>query len=266
MLARAGCHTGGVRRRGITAGCLLAIALAAASLRAQWKTPWDYDGPRGSSHWGSLDPAYAVCQSGRAQSPIDIRSARKADLPALRFAYARTPVEYLTDNGHTLRENYHAPGAEAGTLTVGDRRYRLTQFHFHRPSEEYIEGKPFDMVVHLMHESSDGKAAGVAVLMQAGRPNATIAQLWQHWPAAVGREVAVPGVALDPSSLLPHDLSYYTYMGSLTAPPCDEDVVWYVLKTPIEVSREQIEAFAKRYPGNVRPPQPLNGRVVMESR
>jgi carbonic anhydrase len=34
---------------------------------------------------------------------------------------------------------------------------------------------------------------------------------------------------------------------------------------PVTVSKEQIEAFAKLYPSNARPVQPLNGRKVLES-
>ena len=49
-----------------------------------WKTPWSYEGERGPEHWGDLDPEYAPCKDGHAQSPIDIRETEKADLPALR--------------------------------------------------------------------------------------------------------------------------------------------------------------------------------------
>ena len=62
------------------------------------------------------------------------------------------------------------------------------------------------------------------------------------------------------------DVSYYMYKGSSTAPPCTEEVTWFVLKTPVDVSSGQIAAFAKLYPHDVRPVQPLNGRVVEESR
>jgi len=65
--------------------------------------------------------------------------------------------------------------------------------------------------------------------------------------------------------LLPGDTAYYKYMGSLTAPPCSEGVTWYVLKTPLDISPEEIHVFAKLYPHDVRPLQPLNGRVVKES-
>jgi carbonic anhydrase len=229
-----------------------------------WKTPWEYEGARGPEHWGDLDPEYAACKTGKEQSPIDIRNAEKADLPALRFEYKSGPLKYLINNGHTIRVNYHAPGNE-NFLMVGDQRYQLTQFHFHRPSEEYIHGKPYDMVVHFMLEASDGKIAGVAVFLKAGGANATLQQIWDHMPMTESKEEEIAGVKINPTGLLPHDFGYYTYMGSLTAPPCAEGVTWFVLKTPVEISAAQIDAFAKLYPHNVRPLQPLNGRVVKES-
>jgi carbonic anhydrase len=254
-----------VRRSSLLPELLLAaIALSPAPAAAQWKTPWSYAGPDGPEHWGDLDPAYAACKNGRQQSPIDIRTAQKAQLPTLRFEYLTAPLKYLINNGYTIRVNYHAP-ISGGFLIVGDKRYQLTQFHFHRPSEEMIHGKPYEMVIHLMHESSGGQTAGVAVLLKAGRANATIEQLWNHMPMTKGDEHEIPGVQLDPAALLPGDLSYYTYTGSLTAPPCDESVTWFILKTPVEISQEQINAFAKLYPHDVRPIQPLHGRIVKES-
>lgn len=242
---------------------MLVIAMAAvpSSLQAQWKTPWDYAGPRGPEHWSALDPAYALCNTGREQSPIDIRATTKADLPALRFDYKSGLLEGLTDNGKTIRVNYHPPRND-NFLIIGADRYRLTQFHFHRPSEELVNGKQYDMVLHLMHEASDGREAGVAVFLTSGKANATVQRLWDHMPRAVGTEESVPGVDIDPGTMLPRNTAYYMYSGSVTAPPCTEGVTWFVLKTPVEISAAQIAAFAKRYPHDVRPVQPLNGRVV----
>jgi carbonic anhydrase len=148
---------------------------------------------------------------------------------------------------------------------VGDQRFELTQFHFHHPSEESINGKPYDMVAHLMHISTDSKVVGVAVLLRAGRANAIVQQLWEHMPKTPGKQEVIAGVEVNPSGLLPRDTSYYTYMGSLTAPPCTEGVTWFVLRTPMDISAEEIGVFAALYPHDVRPPQPLNGRVVKES-
>jgi carbonic anhydrase len=243
---------------------LLVVVIGTAPASGQWRTPWSYEGARGPEHWSDLDPEYAAC-NGKEQSPVDIRNARKDNLPPIRFEYRSSPLKYLINNGHTIRVNYHTAAA-GGFLIVGEERYQLTQFHFHRPSEEYVHGRPYDMVVHLMHQAGDGKVAGVAVLLQAGNPNETIARIWEHFPKTEGNEEEIPGVEVNPAGLLPHEHSYYMYMGSLTAPPCDEGVTWFVLKSPVDISPEQIDAFAKLYPHDVRPPQPLNGRIVRESR
>jgi carbonic anhydrase len=121
------------------------------------------------------------------------------------------------------------------------------------------------MEVHLMHQASDGKVAGVAIVLKIGSANATIQQIWEHMPKTEGQQDA-GGVDLNPAGLLPHTTGYYTYMGSQTAPPCTEGVTWFVLKTRVEISAEQVNAFAKLYPRDVRPLQPLNGRAVKESR
>jgi carbonic anhydrase len=243
---------------------LMAVLGPALPSQAQWRTPWSYEGDKGPAHWGALDSDYAVCGSGKAQSPIAIGHARKADLPVLRFAYRPGPLTII-NNGYTaVRVDY--PSGNGNVLTVGGKRYELTQFHFHRPSEEKIHGKTYAMVLHLMHRDDDGKVVGVAVMLKEGRANPTIEQLWKQMPANAGKDHPIPGVTIDPQSLVPASTGYYRYEGSQTAPPCTEGVTWYVMKTPMDVSADEIAAFAKLYPHDVRPVQPLNGRVVEESR
>ena len=245
---------------------LVVPVVAAVLAQAQWKTPWSYAGKDGPEHWGDLDPAYAPCKKGQEQSPIDIQNAKKANLPPLRFEYKSEPLRYLINNGKAIRVNYHDAAGTGNALIVGDKRYQLTQFHFHHPSEEHIQGKSYDMAIHLMHEAADGSVAGVAVLLQAGSENATVQKIWDQMPKTEGKEEEIPGVVVDPAGLLPRDAGYYKYMGSLTAPPCTEGVTWFVLKTPLDVSSEQIAAFAELYPHDVRPVQALKGRIVEESR
>jgi carbonic anhydrase len=238
-------------------------AQSAPAGHSMWRTPWSYEGTRGAAHWGDLDPEYASCKTGTAQSPIDIEDTRKADLPPIRFAYKMGPLTII-NNGYTAARVNYTRG-NGNVMIVGDKRYELTQFHFHHPSEEYLHGKPYEMVIHLMHQASDGAVAGVAIPVRVGTANATVAQLWAHMPQTAGDEHLIPGVEIDPAGLLPRDAAYYTYEGSQTAPPCTEGVTWFVLKTPVTLSAEQIDTFAKLYPHDVRPIQPLNGRVVEES-
>jgi carbonic anhydrase len=246
-------------------GALVATMLfAAAPGLAQWRTPWSYEtGSNGPDHWGDIDPDYAACKTGTAQSPINITRTTKAPLPPLQFAFRSGPVRII-NNGYTAVRVDYEPG-NRNTLTIGPRRYELTQFHFHHPSEEELNGKRFDMNAHIMLKGDDGTVIGVSVFLKAGRANAAVAKLWTQMPPVKGPPHEAPGLTVDPGDLLPSALGYDLYTGSVSAPPCNAGVVWYVLKTPVEVSRAQIDAFARLYPHDVRPIQPRNGRAVQES-
>jgi carbonic anhydrase len=245
---------------------IVATVATPRTSRAQWKTPWDYAGSRGADHWSALDPAYALCNSGKAQSPIDIAGARRGDMPPLEFQNHAAPLDHLVNNGHTVRVNY-PPQASGDFLTVGGKRYQLTQFHFHRPSEHLVDGKQYAMELHLMYAAADGEVAGVAEFLTPGKAEATVQKLWDHMPLVVDKDENIAGVEVNPGEMLSSNTAaYYRYVGSVTAPPCTEGVVWYVLKTPVQVSSAQIAAFAKLYPNDARPPMPRNGRLVTESR
>jgi len=239
---------------------LVVHAGAANAEHAEAAHPWSYEGEHGPKHWGQLKPEYAACKTGKRQSPIDLGGAKTANLPAIDFAYA--PVSWrIIDNGHTVQVNV-GPGS---SITVEGKRFDLVQFHFHQPSEERIEGRAYAMVTHLVHKSADDKLAVVAVLMKAGPQNPLIEELWRSMPEDVGQEHEVAG-ALDLRKLLPAQRGYYRFTGSLTTPPCSEDVTWLVLKTPVQISQAEQASFAARHAHNARPVQPLNGRTVEVSR
>jgi carbonic anhydrase len=222
---------------------------------------WDYSEADGPSHWGDLKPEFAPCKNGHRQSPIDIRNPQRADLPPIQFDYKPSPLRII-DNGHTVMINYN-PGS---SISVGGKKYALKQFHFHRPSEEKINGKAYEMVVHLVHADAEGNLAVVAVVLQKGDDNPLVHRLWMNLPKEKEKEESPDTVQIDVAALLPADHGYYTYPGSLTTPPCSENVTWFVLKHPVTVSAAEIEQFSKLYQHNVRPTQPLYDRVVLESR
>ncbi|HUP05540.1 MAG TPA: carbonic anhydrase family protein [Caldimonas sp.] len=240
----------------------LMLASAGSAALAEEGHHWSYQGATGPAHWAALEHEFESCGIGHEQSPIDIKSAaaKKERLPVIAFAYHHGPLRMI-DNGHTVQVNV-PPGS---SIDVGGHRYELVQFHFHKPSEEAIDGKHADMVAHLVHRDSDGKLAVVAVLLKAGDPNPFVALLWQNLPKNKGVEVEAKGVDIDPDELLPRDRAYFTFTGSLTTPPCSEGVTWYVLKHPATLSSGEIARFARLYPMNARPVQPLHGRVVRAS-
>jgi carbonic anhydrase len=221
---------------------------------------WTYDGDTGPDNWGKLKPEWKTCSTGERQSPIDIRDGIRVDHEAVRFYYKPSGFRVI-DNGHTVQANLTG----GNRIQALGREFELVQLHFHRPSEERVNGKLYEMVAHLVHKDKEGRLAVVAVLLDKGADNPIIQTLWNHLP--LERNIEYPAsVALDLDGLLPQDRSYFTYMGSLTTPPCSEGVLWIVLRAPAAVSAEQVAAFSRLYPNNARPIQQAAGRLIKESR
>ena len=222
---------------------------------------WGYEGEGAPANWGKLKPEFALCGTGQSQSPIDLSSAYKTKLGTIKFDYKDTPLK-IVNNGHAVQVNYE-PGSFA---TIDGGKYQLVQFHFHSPSEHTVDGKFYDMEMHLVHKSDKGDLAVVGVFLKKGKANQVIQVLWNNIAGEVNKENVVDGISVNASSLLPKDAKYYHYYGSLTTPPCSEGVNWSVMTTPIEVSEEQIQKF-KTVMGmdDNRPVQPLNKRFLLES-
>jgi len=218
---------------------------------------WGYSGAIGPNHWSEVS---ATCGLGKAQSPINILHAEKKPLPAITFAYHSSPLKII-NNGHTIQVNY-APGS---SITVGDKTYELVQFHFHHLSETEINSRRSPMELHVVHQDKDGNLAVVVVLLNEGHSNPMVNAVWSQLPQQEGQEIAPEHGEIDALNLLPANHRYYTFPGSLTTPPCSENVTWLVLATPMTLSKEQVAKFAAIYPNNARRVQPLYNRAVLES-
>ena len=221
---------------------------------------WGYEGAGAPENWSKLDPQNKACAIGERQSPIDIKDGIKVDLEPIKFNYQPSTFR-IVDNGHTVQVQ-----VGEGSISLTGKSYELVQFHFHRPSEEKINGQRFDMVVHLVHKADDGQLAVVAVLLERGNENPFIQTLWNYMPLEKKMPVSPPNAIVDLNTLLPTSRNYYTYMGSLTTPPCSEGVLWLVMKQPVQVSPEQINIFSRLYRNNARPIQPSSGRLIKEGR
>ena len=228
---------------------------------------WSYtEGPDGPANWGKTSKENLLCSIGKQQSPMNIEGGILVDLPPLRFDYKLSPLT-IQDNGHTILVNY----AEGSNLSLDARQYRLVQFHFHKPSEVAIDGKRADMVAHLVHQHHDGRLLVVAVLMNSSQEasqaeNAAFQMILNHIPLVKKESSSPNGVMIDLNQLLPKNLAYFTFMGSLTTPPCSENVQWVVLKEAAVISKQQLDNFSRIYPNNARPLQSRSGRLIKEAR
>jgi carbonic anhydrase len=241
------------------AGLALCPLCAANSFGAETHH-WTYGGETGPDKWGSLDTANAICSSGSQESPVNIVEPIIARLPPLNIRWHKRP-ETIVNNGHTIQLNF----AKGDTLSVGDRSYALTQFHFHHPSEHLVGGKAFAMEAHFVHSADDGGLAVVSVLIAPGKSNAVFNKIVSTMPAEEGAPIGADP-AIDPNRLLPPNRTYYRYEGSLTTPPCSETVDWFVLTDKIEVAEADIARFAMLYPKNARPVQKRDRRFILISK
>jgi len=211
---------------------------------------------------------YATCGLGAKQSPLNLTTQKDfSDIPrvasqnSLKFAYSKIPVN-VENNGHTIKVN--TPVGGDNSLSIGQDRYTLLQYHFHAPSEHQLLGRSYALEVHFVHGTQDGKMAVVGVFFKPGKYNPGLQAVLDNAPVTVGGATVQADKTLNPSDLLPaKHTEFFTYAGSLTTPPCTEGVNWYLLKKPVEASVEQINQFKAFYSGNARVPQLANGRQVI---
>ena len=243
---------------------------------------WGYTGSAGPTRWGGISNEFALCGSGKRQSPVDIQSEKPAALYPLRFQYQSVPLQVI-NNGHTLQANYDTANGEEivniggklypvhtnptynSTLMLGDVPYKLLQFHFHTPSEHAREGERYAMEVHLVHKNASGNLAVIGVLLKRGRQNPTLQKILDNVSGSINEVNAVQGISVNATDLLPRNHQVFHYSGSLTTPPCSENVNWFVMKTPMEVSDKQVVRFAKLIGKNARPLQAMHWRSILVS-
>ena len=203
------------------------------------------------AEWAELSDYYETCGTGQEQSPIDLTNAAVTDLANIVFDYKETTVNII-NNGHTVQVNVVA----GSQIVINGGTYELKQFHFHAPSEHTVEGQDYPIEMHLVHQDANGKLAVVGVFIAEGAENTAFTSVRDHLPEEqIG--IIATGATVQVADLLPTEQTVYRYSGSLTTPPCSEEVIWSVMKTPVEMSAEQIADFNHIIAGNNRPLQPV---------
>jgi carbonic anhydrase len=139
------------------------------------------------------------------------------------------------------------------------------QFHFHGQSEHTIMGEANHLEAHFVHANAQGDRAVVGVMIKDGEENSFLASFMDNLPEQPGG--LYPSASeFNPIAFLPEDQDYFTYPGSLTTPPCDENVTWFVMEHPVEASSAQILRLKDIMPKNYRPLAPLAGRQIRHYR
>ena len=225
------------------------------SLSLAEESQWGYEGAFNPTQWSKISSEFESCQLGHNQSPINLNLTDEREAGEIEFNYQPTTVE-VVNNGHTIEVKGYKSG---NTVSIEGEIYQLVQFHFHTPSEHRIDNQSSAMELHLVHQNEAGKLAVVGIEIEAGEENKAIANIWDAIP---DRKADRNIITIDAASLLPEDRTFVSYAGSLTTPPCSEEVSWNLLLEPIEILPKQIETFKSFYTYNARPIQALNGRLI----
>ncbi|PWA77344.1 alpha carbonic anhydrase 7 [Artemisia annua] len=225
---------------------------------------YDVNSPNGPDHWGEIHPEWSMCNQGDMQSPIDLTHKRvqtTSKLGRLDRDYKPSNAT-LINRGHDMMLRWIRG---AGHIHINGTEYQLNQLHWHTPTEHTINGRRFNLELHLVHQSADEKIAVVAILYKIGRPDSLLSMMEPYLRAVAStRGVETSVGIIDPRQIKIGSRKYYRYIGSLTTPPCDQNVTWTIVKKVRTVSREQLrvirEAVHDEAEANARPVQALNDR------
>ncbi|KAJ8899555.1 hypothetical protein K2173_018529 [Erythroxylum novogranatense] len=247
------------------------LLLVASANAAVISARFSYSGSTGPDKWGSLSSDYKTCDSGKAQSPIDIKKddVKESDKYEPLNREYKSAKATLINNHFGLSVRYDG---DCGGMTVGGKNYTLKQFHWHYPSEHLIDGKQYDAELHVVHMAEDGSISVVAILFEYGDSDPFVSKLrkgvekMEEEKCKEDEESHIDLGNMSTKLLKKKSDKYYRYVGSLTTPPCAENVTWTVLAKVRKISEEQVKSL--RAPldedcqNNSRPVQPLNGRTV----
>lgn len=224
---------------------------------------WSYSGALGPPHWGSLEPSFATCDVGKAQSPIALPAHAPPSGSTAEIEWRKLPP--LTRNdGHEVL----VPAPPGSAIVLDGIRYELRQIHLHAPSEHTLAGRTYDAELHLVHETPGKDLLVASVLFTTGAESVPLRALFDAMAKHASAETS-DATPLDIAALLPDAPRFLRYDGSLTTPPCTEGVTWLVLEPgpqgPATLSTEQLAALRGAiHAPNARPVQPLGGRTILE--
>lgn len=243
-------------------------AFLARSAEVDDESEFSYDekSENGPANWGKINPEWRTCNTGKLQSPIDLLNKRVevvSDLGILRKYYKPSNATLL-NRGHDMMLRWEGG---AGYLKINGTLYQLIQCHWHTPSEHTINGKKFNLEAHLVHESHDGKTAVIGIIYKIGRPDSFLSMIEKDLKVLASRKGVERAIGrIDPKQIKLDGKKYYRYIGSLTIPPCTEDVVWTIDRKVKTVTKRQMklirDAVHDESESNARPAQPLNGRPI----
>ena len=193
---------------------------------------WSYEGKNQSKNWGNLSEEFKFCKIGYNQSPIDVNLGFEKN--ELKFFYQNSEVETL-DKNHVRQIIFD----NRDFILRGKKKYFLRHLEFHHPSEHLVDSNQHSLELQIYHKSDDEQLLVLAIFLEIGAANSAFNDLIK----TLSKSESSPKLNL--AKIVQSDDKIFFYDGSLTTPPCSEGVKWYVMKTPLKISKDQINQIIK---------------------
>ncbi|CAD8047518.1 unnamed protein product [Paramecium primaurelia] len=246
-----------------------------------------------------------VCSSSTSQSPInlEVSSGTCDNSMVLDIQFKKDAMQIVMERvQYTIQSKAAVSNLYATDINGNLYGYTATQFMFHGPSEHTIEGTRYDLEMQIMHElksefSATITKAVVSILFEVSSTdqpffttydftlvasaatntttnsttNSTANSTNTSTPTSVTSTIASINFNDLLGSQLDANPAYYTYVGSLTIPDCDDNVNWYILDSILPITQTQLDAFNTYFlsnstfasgNGNNRAIQSTNDRTI----
>lgn len=195
-----------------------------------------------------------ACGTGSRQTPINIEVSKSTLCPA-NFEFYQDTKDILTlvqAEGIDLTISYK----NLSTVTfINDQGAKSTydslQFHWHAPSEHTINGKQFDLELHVVHvNNADNTKLAVTGFLFTVETNLRndVLDSYNYFDTYSQREFLFPKILKDKLMIksqesweMERSKLVYNYEGSLTTPPCSEIVTWFVYAEPIKITKRNYD-------------------------
>jgi len=227
------------------------------------KEHWGYDKLNGPHTWGDTFPD--CC--GFRQSPVNIDSKAvvmsfpTAKPQTIRFNYHNGSA-ICTNDGRNVAVVLNEPAGDI--LIFNEEAFSLIQFHFHCPSEHMIDGRQYPLEIQFVHQQQKtGELAIVSHLYTDGDKGDVFIDDIIKGKTPPRKKESYRINWIDYNLLNPERKNYVHYDGSLTQPPCTENVAWFINSDLFSCSREQLAWLREALPfDNARPIQNIHNREL----
>lgn len=224
-------------------------------------TPWNYGtGSLGEPNWHKTCYAFAYC-NGKWQSPVDLGIANLYALDPIKLDYRKSKIKISNSYGRTIKMSYDT----GSYLIYLNEKFPLEEISFHTPAEHKIGSLVYPLEVQMLHANKDRSKVLIVSIFGESKTigSAFIDQIIPFIPSS-SNTVNTSSSTINIASFLPAELVHYAYTGSLTQPPCTQNIQWFILKNSVPVTSTQVNSFLSLTGPNNRPVKPLNGRGVLE--